>query len=38
MPYEYVHLHASALVGDVRLWTADPRLAAVARELGLSFE
>ena len=33
-----VHLLASALVGDVRLWTADPRLAAVARELGINFE
>lgn len=33
-----VHLLASALVADVRLWTADPRLAAVARELGISFE
>ena len=33
-----VHLLASALVSDVRLWTADPRLAAVARELGISFE
>ena len=33
-----VHLLASALVGDVRLWTADPRLSAVARELGINFE
>lgn len=33
-----VHLLASALVADVRLWTADPRLAAVARELGVNFE
>jgi len=32
------HVLASALVGRVRLWTADPRLAAVARELGVSFE
>ena len=33
-----VHLLASALVADVRLWTADPRLAAVARELAVAFE
>jgi predicted nucleic acid-binding protein len=33
-----VHLLASALVADVRLWTADPRLATVARELGVAFE
>ena len=33
-----VHLLAAALVGDVRLWTADPRLAAVARELRVSFD
>ena len=32
------HLLASALVGRARLWTADPRLAVVARELGVSFE
>ena len=33
-----VHLLASALVGEVKLWTADPRLATVARELGVNFE
>ena len=32
------HLLASALVGRARLWTVDPRLAVVARELGISFE
>ena len=32
------HLLASALVGRVRLWTANPRLALVARELDVSFE
>lgn len=32
------HLLASALVGRVHLWTADPRLQVVARELGVSFE
>jgi len=32
------HLLASALVGRLRLWTADPRLAAVARELAVSYE
>jgi predicted nucleic acid-binding protein len=30
-----VHLLASALVGRLRLWTADPRLAIVAGELGV---
>jgi predicted nucleic acid-binding protein len=33
-----VHLLASALVGRLRLWTTDPRLAAVARELGIAYE
>ena len=33
-----VHLLASALVGRVSLWTADPRLAAVASELGINYE
>ena len=33
-----VHLVASALVGRLRLWTADPRLAIVATELGVSYE
>lgn len=32
------HLLASALVGGLELWTADTRLAAVARELGVSYE
>ena len=30
-----VHLLASALVGRMKLWTADPRLVAVAHELGV---
>jgi predicted nucleic acid-binding protein len=30
-----VHLLASALVGRLHLWTADPRLAMVAGELGV---
>jgi predicted nucleic acid-binding protein len=30
-----VHLLAAALVGRLSLWTADPRLAAVAHELGV---
>jgi predicted nucleic acid-binding protein len=29
------HLLASSLVGRVTLWTADPRLAALAKELGV---
>jgi predicted nucleic acid-binding protein len=32
------HLLASALVGRVRLWTADPRLAVIASELGISYQ
>jgi predicted nucleic acid-binding protein len=32
------HLLASALVGRVSLWTADPRLAAVATALGINYE
>jgi predicted nucleic acid-binding protein len=32
------HLLASALVGRLRLWTADPRLATVARELGIGYD
>ena len=32
------HLLASALVGRLRLWTADPRLAALAGELAVSYE
>jgi predicted nucleic acid-binding protein len=33
-----VHLLASALVGGLELWTADPALAAVAKELRISYE
>ena len=32
------HLLASALVGRLRLWTADPRLATLAKELGIAYE
>ena len=32
-----VHLVAAALVGRLRLWTADPRLAVVAHELGIGY-
>lgn len=32
------HLLASALVGHVQFWTADTRLATVARELGISYD
>jgi predicted nucleic acid-binding protein len=32
-----VHLLASALVGGVPLWTTDPALAALARELGVAY-
>ena len=31
------HLLASALVARMRLWTADPRLATVAGELGIDY-
>jgi predicted nucleic acid-binding protein len=31
------HLLASALVADLRLWTADPRLAAAAKKLGVEY-
>ena len=31
------HLLASALVGRLKLWTADRSLAAVARELGVAY-
>ncbi len=31
------HLLASALVGRLKLWTVDPRLAAMAKELGISY-
>ena len=33
-----VHLLASALVARLELWTIDPALAAVARELGISYD
>jgi predicted nucleic acid-binding protein len=33
-----VHLLASALVGRLRLWTADSRLSAVATELGIGYK
>ncbi len=33
-----VHLIASALVGRLKLWTADPALATVAKELGISYD
>lgn len=32
-----IHLLASALVEELSLWTADPRLDALAEELGVSF-
>ncbi|MBI2687876.1 MAG: PIN domain-containing protein [Acidobacteria bacterium] len=32
-----IHLLASAIVHKVPLWTADPRLAALARELGVAY-
>jgi len=31
------HLLAAALVGRLKLWTADPRLAVVAGELGIEY-
>jgi len=31
------HLLASALVGRLKLWTTDPRLAVVAAELGIGY-
>ncbi len=33
-----VHLLASAIVGRLDLWTADPRLAALAKEFGVAYE
>jgi len=33
-----VHLLASAIVGRLRLWTADPRFAALASELGIAYD
>jgi predicted nucleic acid-binding protein len=32
-----VHLLASTIVGQYRLWTADPRLAALAEKFGVSY-
>jgi hypothetical protein len=32
------HLLASALVGRLRLWTTDPRLATLAKELGVAYD
>ena len=32
------HLLASALVSDMKVWTADPRLGDVARDLGIAYE
>jgi predicted nucleic acid-binding protein len=32
------HLLSSALVGRLKLWTTDPRLAGIARELGVDYE
>lgn len=32
------HLLASALVGHLKLWTTDPRLAVLARELGIAYD
>jgi len=33
-----IHLLASAIVGRLQLWTADPRFAAVARDLGIAYQ
>jgi predicted nucleic acid-binding protein len=33
-----VHLLASAVVGRLQLWTADPRFSAVANALGVAYE
>ena len=32
------HLLASALVGRLKLWTTDPRLAVLARKLGIAYD
>jgi predicted nucleic acid-binding protein len=32
------HLLASSLLGRLKLWTTDPRLMIVAKELGISYE
>jgi len=33
-----IHLLASALVGRLRLWTADPRFGSVAKQLGVGYQ
>ena len=33
-----IHLLAAALVGQLQLWTADPRFAAMATELGVAYQ
>ncbi len=33
-----IHLLASAIVGRLQVWTADPRFAAVAKECGVAYE
>jgi hypothetical protein len=33
-----VHLLASAIVGRLRLWTADPRFSVVADEFGVDYK
>src|SRR5579864_164743 len=33
-----IHLLASAIVGRLQLWTADPRFSAVAKELGVAYQ
>lgn len=33
-----VHLLASAIVGRLRLWTADPRFSAVADQFGVAYQ
>jgi predicted nucleic acid-binding protein len=33
-----VHLLASALVGRLKLWTTDPALATLAKELGINYD
>jgi predicted nucleic acid-binding protein len=32
------HLLASALVGRLRLWTTDPRLLTLAKQLGIAYD
>jgi predicted nucleic acid-binding protein len=32
-----IHLLASAIVGRLQLWTAEPRFAAVAKDLGVAY-